>query len=73
MFFRLSRARDEEKILSLLEDSVFFFCPTLVTARKNIFLYFFTKLKTYHLSYSDIKEGFNFDLTTGIPFPPFKS
>ena len=28
-----------------------FSCPTLETRRKNIFLYFFTELKTYHLSY----------------------
>ena len=26
---------------------IFFICPTLVTRRKNIFLYFFTELKTY--------------------------
>ena len=31
----------------------FFLCSTLVTRRKkNIFLYFFTELKTHHLSYS---------------------
>ena len=33
-------------------DSEFVVCPTLVTRRKDIFLYFFTELKTYHLSYS---------------------
>ena len=33
-------------------DSEFFHCPTLVTRRKDIFLYFSTELKTYHLSYS---------------------
>ena len=33
-------------------DSEFFVCPTLVTRRKDIFLYFFTELKTYHLFYS---------------------
>ena len=32
-------------------DLEFFVCPTLVTRRKDIFLYFFTELKTYHLSY----------------------
>ena len=32
-------------------DSAFFLCPTLVTRRKEIFLYFFTELKTYHVSY----------------------
>ena len=31
--------------------SEFFLCPTLVTRRKNNFLFFFTELKTYHLSY----------------------
>ena len=30
---------------------LFFRCPTLVTRRKNIFLHFFTELKTYYLSY----------------------
>ena len=30
-------------------DSEFFICSTLVMRWKNIFLYFFTKLKTYHL------------------------
>ena len=39
-----------------------FLCPTLVTRQKNIFLYFLTKLKTYHLSYF-IKELFCFWLT----------
>ena len=28
-------------------DSELFVCPTLVTRRKDIFLYFFTELKTY--------------------------
>ena len=28
-----------------------FLCPMLVIRRKNIFLCFFTKLKTYHFSY----------------------
>ena len=32
-------------------DWAFFLCPTLVTRRKKIFLYFFTELKTYHVSY----------------------
>ena len=32
-------------------DSAFFLCPTLVTRRKKIFLFFFTELKTYHVSY----------------------
>ena len=39
-----------------------FFCPTLVTRRKDIFLYFFTELKTYHLSYS-ISKLFKFYIT----------
>ena len=30
--------------------SEFCLCPTLVTRRKNIFLYFITELKIYHLS-----------------------
>ena len=33
-------------------DSWIFFCPMLATRQKNIFLYFFTNLKTNHLSYS---------------------
>ena len=32
-------------------DSEFFLCPTLGIKRKNFFPYFFTELKTYHLSY----------------------
>ena len=32
-------------------DWAFFLCPTLVTRREKIFLYFFTELKTYHVSY----------------------
>ena len=32
-------------------DSKFFLCPTLVIKRNNLFPYFFTELKTYHLSY----------------------
>ena len=43
-------------------DSEFFLCPTLVTRRKNIFLYFFTELKTYHLTYS-ISKLFIFYIT----------
>ena len=38
-------------------DSEFFPCPTLVTRCKNIFLYFFTKLNTYHFSYFIYKHG----------------
>ena len=37
-------------------DSEFFLCPTLVIKRKNIFPYFYTELKTYHLSYSNYKD-----------------
>ena len=33
-------------------DSELFLCPTLVKRRKDIFLYFFTELKTIYLSYS---------------------
>ena len=41
----------------------FFLCPTLVTKRrKDIFLYFFTELKTYYLSYS-ISKLFKFYIT----------
>ena len=43
-------------------DSEFVVCPTLVTRRKDIFLYFFTELKTYHLSYS-ISKLFIFYIT----------
>ena len=39
-----------------------FFCPTLVTRRKDIFLYFFTELKTYYFSYS-ISKQFIFYIT----------
>ena len=34
---------------NLMETQNFFLCPMLVTRRKNIFLYFFTELKTYYL------------------------
>ena len=33
------------------DSEFFFFVPHLRKDEKNIFLYFFTKLKTYHLSY----------------------
>ena len=46
-------------------DSEFFVCPTLVTRRKDIFLYFFTELKPYHLSYS-ISKLFKFLLNMNI-------
>ena len=39
-----------------------FFCPTLVKRRKDFFLYFFTELKTYHLSYY-ISKLFKFYIT----------
>ena len=39
-----------------------FFCPTHVKRRKDIFLYFFTELKTYHLSYY-ISKLFKFYIT----------
>ena len=39
-----------------------FFCPSLVIRRKDIFLYFFTELKTYYLSYS-ISKLFKFYIT----------
>ena len=32
-------------------QSEFFLYPTLVTRRRNIFLYLLTELKSYHLSY----------------------
>ena len=38
-------------------NSEFFLCPTSVTRRKNILLYFFTKLNTYHISYFINKHG----------------
>ena len=44
-------------------DSESFVCPTLVTRRKDIFLYFFTELKPYHLSYSIFQNCLNFYLT----------
>ena len=37
-------------------DSEFFFIPCLWQDEKKIFLYFFTELKTYHLSYSFYKN-----------------
>ena len=43
-------------------DSEFFVCPTLVKRRKDIFLYFFTELKPYHLSHS-ISKLFIFYIT----------
>ena len=36
----------EKYVFSPPKDSKFFRCPTLVTIPKNIFLYFFTALKT---------------------------
>ena len=34
-------------------------CPTLATKKKkNIFLYFFTELKPYHLSHSNYKNTY---------------
>ena len=63
MFFVLSQAWDKEKILSPHEESNlmgtqnFFFVPVSWQLKtKNIFLYFFTELKTYHLSYSIYKQ-----------------
>ena len=38
-------------LILVLRIFSFFLCPTLLKRRKNIFLYFFTELKTYHLSY----------------------
>ena len=35
---------------------LFFLCSTLVTKTKNIFLYLFTKLKPYRISYSIFKH-----------------
>ena len=46
----------EKYVFSPPKDSKFFRCPTLVTIPKNIFLYFFTALKTLHLSYSICKN-----------------
>ena len=57
MFFVLLRAWDKgkrnPKVWGLIShgDSELFLCPTLVTRRKKILLYFFTELKTYHLSF----------------------
>ena len=55
MFYVLSRAWAKEKILSPHVSSwrirIFFFFPRS-WRDENIFLYFFTELRTYHLSYS---------------------
>ena len=40
------------KVQFLMRTPLSFLCPTFVTRRKNIFLYFPTELKTYHLPYS---------------------
>ena len=51
-----SMESDGLRFNSSLELRVFLY-PMLVTRRKkNIFLYFFTELKTYHLSYSFYKN-----------------
>ena len=55
MFFVLSRAWDKEKILSPHEESNLmgtqnFFLFQSRDKTKNIFLFFFTELKTNHLS-----------------------
>ena len=56
----LSRAWEKERILSPHRDSECFLW--------TISLYFFTELKTYHLSYSYKKESLNFNWTIEIPF-----
>ena len=48
---KISDRTSEREIRRSDGDSEFFLCPTLVTRRKNIFLDFFTELKTYHLLY----------------------
>ena len=46
------RGIQRSEVRFLMATQNFFLCPTLVTRRtKNIFLCFFTELKTYHLSY----------------------
>ena len=53
----MTRFLHTARISSLIphEGSEFFLCSTLVTGRKTS-LYFFTGLKTYHLSYSIYKH-----------------
>ena len=40
-------------------DGLFFFVPTRDKTKKTIFLYFFTELKTNHLSYSIYKNSWD--------------
>ena len=59
MFSVLSRAWDKEKIRSPSDDDSswglnFFVLSHARDRTKNIFLYFFTELKTNHLAYSII-------------------
>lgn len=44
----------------------FFLCSTLLTRRKNFLLYFFSELKTSHLSYSIYKICFDRHTNHGI-------
>ena len=39
-------------------DSEFFLFPVLATTKKNFFLYSFTEVKSYHLSYSIYQREF---------------
>ena len=66
MFSVLSRAWDKEKIRSPSDDDSswglnFFVLSHARDRTKNIFLYFFTELKTNHLAYSIIHTYFTED------------
>ena len=61
MFFVLSRAWDKEKILIPNDESNLMGTQNFSLSQsrdktENIFLYFFTELKTNHLSYSIYKQ-----------------
>ena len=49
-------------------DSDFFLCTTLVTRRKNIFLYFFTELKIYHHSYFYLQAKYVYVFLFSCPY-----
>ena len=58
MFFRLFVSVGQTGGSISHGDSEICLCPTLVTRRRNIFLYFFTELKTHHLSYFHLYISF---------------
>ena len=49
-------------------DSDFFLCTTLVTRRKNIFLYFFTELKINHHSYFYLQAKYVYVFLFSCPY-----